>query len=109
MLGIVGQEASTVNFGAPLEADGLDCGEDVCAARWKAAALPETTSATTLQRNTFGFMEMWVRCYFTTATALVATWPSCWLVPPDTPMAPTSFPSITMGMPPSTGIALSSA
>lgn len=43
--------------------------------------------------------------YFSTPAPAVATWPSCWNVPPDTPMAPTILPATISGRPPSTGMA----
>src|SRR5687768_4383403 len=49
------------------------------------------------------------RAYFNAFTAACATTPSCWLVPPDAPIAPTIFPPDTSGIPPSTGMAPSRA
>src|SRR5207249_3714689 len=47
--------------------------------------------------------------YFLSATmAACAHWPSWALVPPETPIAPAIFPSISIGRPPSTGTAPSS-
>ena len=43
--------------------------------------------------------------YSTAATPARAHWPSCGLVPPETPIAPTILPSTTIGIPPSTGTA----
>ena len=43
--------------------------------------------------------------YSNTATPARAHWPSCGLVPPETPIAPTILPSTTIGIPPSTGTA----
>src|SRR5688572_1854523 len=47
--------------------------------------------------------------YLRALTAACATTPSCWLVPPDAPLAPTIFPPDTSGIPPSTGMAPSIA
>ena len=43
--------------------------------------------------------------YLTESAPAFAACPSCSLVPPDAPMAPTILPSITIGKPPSTGTA----
>ncbi len=41
--------------------------------------------------------------YFSAATPAAAIWPSCAEVTPETPMAPTIFPTTTSGRPPSIG------
>src|SRR6266576_3336147 len=58
--------------------------------------LHETTSAWQAMRDA---------TYFMASAPALAHWPSCALEPPETPMAPTIFPSMTSGMPPSTGTA----
>src|SRR5262245_37911968 len=45
------------------------------------------------------------RLYLIPAAPAAAVAPSCWLVPPDAPIAPTIRPPITSGTPPSTATA----